>query len=135
MPQRVSGKNREDPLGYFRAAVAGHAGPDCAGACRSDGHHRPSVTMGGVEILLWLVPAVVVTTLAGLWAGWVTRQRPERERTEAEQERFARAITKPLPPAARPRPGSGARRPRERSTGVAVRRNPPGDPRETRRTA
>ncbi|MBO9523528.1 MAG: hypothetical protein J7518_18515 [Nocardioidaceae bacterium] len=87
-----------------------------------------------MEILLWLVPAVVVTTVAGLWAGWVARERPERERTDAEQERFARAIQKPLPAAARPRPGADSRRTRERSTGVAVRRTAPR-PDETRRSA
>jgi len=72
-----------------------------------------------VEILLWLLPAAVLTGLAMLWAGWVGRQRPERARTEAEAERFAEAILRPLPPATRSRP-----RPRERSTGVAVRRSP-----------
>lgn len=86
-----------------------------------------------MEILLWLVPAVVVTTVAGLWAGWVTRERPERELTEAEQERFAQAIQRPLPAAARPRPGADTRR-RERSTGVAVRRTA-ARPDETRRSA
>jgi hypothetical protein len=70
-----------------------------------------------VEILLWLLPAALVTGLAMLWAGWVGRDRPERALTEAEQDRFAEAILRPLPPAARNRP-----RPRERSTGVAVRR-------------
>lgn len=68
-----------------------------------------------MEILLWLLPATLVTGLAMLWAGWVGRERPERERTDAEQQRFAQAILKPLPStSARPRQ-------RERSTGVAVR--------------
>ncbi len=79
-----------------------------------------------MEILLWLVPAAVTTGFAMAWAGWIGRQRPERARTEADQERFAEAILRPLPPAARNRP-----RPRERSTGVAVRRS--SDP--TRRSA
>lgn len=99
------------------------------------GHRGLSLHDERVEILLWLVPAVVVTTVAGLWAGWVARERPERERTDAEQERFARAILRPLPAAARPRPGADTRRARERSTGVAVRRNPPAQPDETRRSA
>lgn len=90
--------------------------------------------MDAVEILLWLVPAVVVTTVAGLWAGWVSRERPERERTDAELERFARAIQRPLP-AARPRAGAEARRARERSTGVAVRRTPSAPSDDTRRSA
>jgi hypothetical protein len=79
-----------------------------------------------VEILLWLLPAAVITGLAMAWAGWAGRLRPERERTPAEQERFAEAILRPLPPAAGSRPS-----PRVRSTGVAVRRS--GDP--TRRSA
>ena len=70
-----------------------------------------------MEILLWLLPAALITGLAMVWAGWVGRERPERERTPAEQERFAEAILRPLPQAARNRPRS-----RERSTGVAVRR-------------
>lgn len=89
-----------------------------------------------MEILLWLLPAVLVTLVAMAWAGWVGRERPERERTEAEQERFAAAITKPLPAAARPRPGADARRaPREHSTGVAVRRNAGPSSDRTRRSA
>lgn len=87
-------------------------------------------------ILLWLLPAALATTLAMVFAGWVGRERPERERTAAEQERFAEAIGRPLPPAARPRPGSGVGT-RERSTGVAVRRTPAEDPADpgTRRSA
>ena len=71
-----------------------------------------------MEILLWLLPAALTTGLAMAWAGWVGRERPERERTRAEQERFAEAILKPLPPAA-----ARKTRPRERSTGVATRRS------------
>ncbi|HET6151994.1 MAG TPA: hypothetical protein VFE15_03505 [Marmoricola sp.] len=81
-----------------------------------------------MEILLWLVPAGVVTCLAMLWAGWVGRERPERGRSDADQERFANAILRPLPApkgvAARPRP-----RQRQVSNGVAVRRS------STRRSA
>jgi hypothetical protein len=85
-----------------------------------------------VEILLWLLPAALATCAAMAWVGWVGRERPERERSEAEQERFARAIMRPIPEEHR-RP-----RQRERSTGVAQRR---GDQRrsdlrrETRRSA
>ncbi len=78
---------------------------------------------GPVEILLWLVPSVVVTGIAMLVAGWAGRERPERERSQAEQDRFAEAILRPLPDAAQ------RTRPRERSTGVAVRRT------STRRSA
>lgn len=59
------------------------------------GHHGP------VTILLWLLPAALATLAAGAFASWIGRQRPERERTAAEQERFAEAIRKPLPQAAR----------------------------------
>lgn len=69
-----------------------------------------------MEILLWLLPAVVVTCSAMAWISWVARDRPERGRSEAEQERFAEAIMRPLP--------QDQRRPRQRehSTGVAQRR-------------
>ncbi|MGY2875896.1 hypothetical protein ACVW00_003086 [Marmoricola sp. URHA0025 HA25] len=74
------------------------------------GHH------GRVEILLWLLPAVVTTCAAMAWVGWVGRERPERERSDAELERLARAVMRPIPDEHR-RP-----RQRERSTGVAQRR-------------
>jgi hypothetical protein len=74
-----------------------------------------------VEILLWLLPTVVVTCAAMAWVSWIGRERPERARSEAEQERFAQAIMRPIPDERRPRQ-------RERSTGVAVRR-------DTRRSA
>jgi hypothetical protein len=73
-----------------------------------------------VTILLWLLPAALVTLGAMVLVSWVGRERPERERTDAEHARFAAAILKPLPKnAARPR---GVERRREPSTGVAVRR-------------
>lgn len=71
-----------------------------------------------VEILLWLLPSVVVTGAAMAWVSWVGRERPERERSAAEQERFAQAVMRPVPDERR-RP-----RQRERSTGVAQRRQP-----------
>jgi hypothetical protein len=71
-----------------------------------------------VEILLWLVPAAVATLLAMGWATWAGRpEREQRERSEADYERFARAIAKEHPAAGRPLPV----RPRDRSTGIAVR--------------
>ena len=71
-----------------------------------------------MEILAWLVPAVVATALAMVWAAWAGRpEREDRERSEAAYERFARAIAKEHPSAGRPRPVS---RP-DRSTGIAVR--------------
>jgi hypothetical protein len=50
-----------------------------------------------MEILLWLLPTAVTTGLAIAYAGWVGRDRNEREPTAADQERFAAAIMKPLP--------------------------------------
>lgn len=82
-----------------------------------------------VEILLWLLPSVLVTCVAMAWVSWIGRDRPEREQSAAEQERFAEAIMRPIPGAERHRP-----RQRERSTGVAVRRSEPG-PDRTRRSA
>ena len=70
-----------------------------------------------MEILLWLLPAALVTAAAMAWVGWVGRDRPEREWSQADQERFARAVMRPIPDERR-RP-----RQRERSTGVALRRD------------
>ena len=70
-----------------------------------------------MEILLWLLPSVVVTCAAMAWVSWLGRERPERERSDLEQERFAQAVMRPH--------AGDIRRPRqrERSTGVAVRRD------------
>jgi hypothetical protein len=80
-----------------------------------------------VEILLWLLPSVVVTCAAMAWVSWIGRGRPQRERSEAEQERFAEAIMRPIPDERR------RQRPRERSTGVAQRRS--DQRRDTRRAS
>jgi len=70
-----------------------------------------------VEILLWLVPPVVVTVLAMAWVGWVGRAgRGEVDRDEAVR-RLGVALEKDRPTVRRTPRG-----PRERSTGVAVRR-------------
>jgi hypothetical protein len=70
-----------------------------------------------VEILFWLVPPVVVTSVAMLWVGWLGRARPTGpDRSDAAQERFAAAIQRDHPGEVRVRP-----RPAEHSTGVAVR--------------
>ena len=71
-----------------------------------------------MEILLWLVPAAVVTAAAMVWAAWAGRpQREQRDQSEAAYERFARAIAREHPGAGRPRPSVV----RDRSTGIAVR--------------
>ena len=54
-----------------------------------------------MEILLWLLPAAVTTGLAMLFVGWIGRERAAQEPSEADQERFAAAIMKPLPAKAR----------------------------------
>ncbi len=71
-----------------------------------------------VDILLWLVPAILVTSGAMAFAGWAGRERHESDRrSEAAQERFAEAILRdhPAGTVGRPRPV------RDRSTGIAVR--------------
>lgn len=74
-----------------------------------------------MEILLWLVPAGVVTIVAMLWAAWAgRRQQRELDRDEAVR-RLARVLEKPAKPISQPRRSVA---PRERSTGVAVRRRP-----------
>ena len=89
-----------------------------------------------MEILLWLVPAAVVTSVAMAWAAWAGRPRREQTtRSDAVQERFARALAKPHPGAARA--GGVPTRVRDRSTGIAVRpsRRPPTGHTDTRRSA
>jgi hypothetical protein len=87
-----------------------------------------------VLILLWLLPPVVVTCVAMAWVGWVGRARPAlSERSDAARERarqrLGEALQRDLPHASR----ASVSRPRERSTGVAVRR--PAGPPDQRRSA
>lgn len=78
-----------------------------------------------MEILLWLVPPVVVTVLAMAWVGWVGREgRGEVDRDEAVR-RLGAALEKDQPAVRRPAPTAATR---ERSTGVAVRRQEPVEP-------
>jgi len=75
-----------------------------------------------VSILLWLLPALLVTCAASAWAAWAGRGRPQiNERSEEAQarahQRMADALAKPHVGT-----GRGPAHPRERSTGVAVRR-------------
>lgn len=73
-----------------------------------------------MEILAWLVPAAAVTVVAMLWAAWAGRpQREQTQRSEADYEKFARAIAREHPGAGRPRPLAALNR--DRSTGIAVR--------------
>ncbi len=86
-----------------------------------------------MEILLWLVPPAVATVLAMVWATWAGQpQREDRERSEADYERFVEALTKKHPTVGSPRPVTV----RDRSTGIAVRpsRRTSGDGSTTPRT-
>ncbi|MFT3872706.1 MAG: hypothetical protein QM714_08685 [Nocardioides sp.] len=70
-----------------------------------------------MEILLWLVPAAVVTTAAMVWAAWVGRDQSnhdeDRVRTAA---RLGRALASDRPVRYAPRPA-----PHTESNGVAIR--------------
>ncbi|MDN5895024.1 MAG: hypothetical protein L0H93_13495 [Nocardioides sp.] len=72
-----------------------------------------------MEILWWLMPPVVVTVLAMLWVTWLGRSNRGQVDRDAAVERLAKALRKDLPGS------SGASavppRPRDRSTGIAVR--------------
>ncbi len=70
-----------------------------------------------MEILLWLVPAAVVTVVAMVWVSWMERDgRGEIDRDVAV-ERLGKALAKELPAGTR-RTAAPAR---DRSTGIAVR--------------
>lgn len=72
-----------------------------------------------MEILLWLVPAAVVTVATMLWVGWWGREG----RGAVDRETAARLMGEALSREPKRRPGYAApRRAPEQSTGVAVRR-------------
>jgi hypothetical protein len=80
-----------------------------------------------MEILLWLVPTVMVTLLAMCWVSWLSRDGRGEVDRDVVNARFAAAMR-------REHPGLGRRtpvRPRDRSTGIAVRPSRTG-PAETR---
>jgi hypothetical protein len=70
-----------------------------------------------VEILLWLVPAVVVTVVAMAWVSWVGRDGRGEVDRDVAVERLGKALAKELPAGTR-RTAAPAR---DRSTGIAVR--------------
>jgi hypothetical protein len=61
-----------------------------------------------VEILLWLAPAAVVTTMAMLWAAWAGRESHRAIDPEEAAERLGRALRgdRPVRYAARPAPAT-----------------------------
>ena len=70
-----------------------------------------------MEILLWLVPALVVTVVAMVWVSWVGRDGHGEIDRDVAAERLGKALAKELPAGTR-RTTSPAR---DRSTGIAVR--------------
>ncbi len=69
-----------------------------------------------MEILLWLVPALVVTVVAMVWVSWIGRDGHGEVDRAVAVERLGKALAKELP--AGRRTTSPAR---DRSTGIAVR--------------
>lgn len=70
-----------------------------------------------MEILLWLVPTAVVTSVAMMWVAWLGREgRGEIDRDVAVQ-RLAGAMQREHPATGIQRPTA----PPDRSTGIAVR--------------
>ncbi|SEC71942.1 hypothetical protein SAMN04489844_2850 [Nocardioides exalbidus] len=74
-----------------------------------------------MEILLWLVPAVVATVVAMLWVSWAGRDGRGEVDRDVAVERMAKALAKELPAGARRTPPRGPTPARDRSTGIAVR--------------
>ena len=72
-----------------------------------------------MDILWWLVPPVVVTALAMLWVTWLGRSGRGEVDRDVAVERLARALRKEHPATTRQSPATS--RPRDRSTGIAVR--------------
>lgn len=70
-----------------------------------------------MEILLWLVPAAVVTVLAMLWVGWLGREGRGEVDREVAVRRMGEALQRDRRPVR-----YAARTPElDRSTGIAVR--------------
>lgn len=70
-----------------------------------------------MEILLWLVPAVVVTVVAMVWVSWISRDGRGEVDRDVAVEKLGKALAKDLPAGTR-RTAAPAR---DRSTGIAVR--------------
>jgi hypothetical protein len=86
-----------------------------------------------MSVLAWLVPPLVATGLAMLWAAWAGRDREEvkRDDSEAAMARMKKALDRPTPRRGKP----VVSRPEEPSHGVAIRgltRSPSAGPRPSR---
>jgi hypothetical protein len=72
-----------------------------------------------MDILLWLVPPVVVTVLAMVLVTWLGRHNQREVDRDVAVQKLAKALRKEHPGLRRPGPATA--RPRDRSTGIAVR--------------
>jgi hypothetical protein len=72
-----------------------------------------------VQVLWWLVPPLVATLLAMLWASWAGRARDDGGRDDSVEalERMQRALARPTPSRGTPVTSAAL----ERTHGVAVR--------------
>ena len=73
-----------------------------------------------MQVLWWLVPPLVATVVAMLWAGWAGRARDDVRRDDSDEalDRMAKALSRSASAKARVRVAPA---PMERSHGVAVR--------------
>ena len=74
-----------------------------------------------MEILLWLVPAALVTVAAMVWVSWIGRDGRGEVDRDVAVERLGKALGKELPAGTR----RAAAPARDRSTGIAVRPSRP----------
>jgi hypothetical protein len=72
-----------------------------------------------MSVLGWLVPPLVATCLAMLWASWAGRDREEvkRDDSDAAMARMKKALDRPTPRRGKP----VVSRPEEPTHGVAIR--------------
>lgn len=72
-----------------------------------------------MQVLWWLVPPVVATFVAMLWASWAGRTRDDIRRDDSDEalQRMQRALARPVPTKGRPVVSAAL----EPTHGVAVR--------------
>ena len=85
-----------------------------------------------MQVLWWLVPALVATTLAMAWAAWAGRARDDvrRDDSDAALRRMQQALRRPAPrggaavtqPPLEPTHGVAVRRTRRQDSAAALRR-------------